>query len=259
VLAVEPGTIVVSSDLSCPWARLAVHRLHETRKQLGLEGRVVLDHRAFPLEVEDGRPTPKRLVDAEIAVVGAIEPGAGWQLWQPPDFTYPVSTLVALEAVQATKEQGLRASEQLDRALRSAFFQSSRCISLRQVILEVAAECDGLDEEALRAALDGGNARRLVFEQYQAAKQGGYTGSPHIFLADGTHVFNPGIKAHWVGSRETGFPAVHADDPSIYANLIRRAAGAVEAAQESTDKVMEASMESFPASDAPAGSTVGVG
>ncbi|HLY64636.1 MAG TPA: hypothetical protein VKU60_03795, partial [Chloroflexota bacterium] len=143
-----------------------------------------------------------------------------------PDFTYPVSTLLALEAVQAAKEQSLKASERLDRALRSAFFEHSRCIALRHVVLEVAAECDGVDQEALQAALDEGTARRLIFEQYHAAITGDYAGSPHIFLPEGTHLFNPGIKAHWVGSRETGFPAVHADRPEIYTDLVRRAAAA---------------------------------
>ena len=53
--------------------------------------------------------------------------------------------LPAMEAVQAAKEQGLAASEALDRGLRRAFWGESRCVSLRHVILEVASETDGLD------------------------------------------------------------------------------------------------------------------
>ena len=225
-LAAAPGTVIVSSDLSCPWAHVAVYRLHAARKRLGLDQAVTLDHRAFPLEIEDRRPTPKPLVEAEIGQLGAIEPDAGWQLWQGTEFGYPVTTLLALEAVQAVKEQGLKASEQLDYALRTAFFAHSQCISLRHVILDIAAQCDQLDCDKLQDALDRGVARHLVVEQYQAAKAGDYAGSPHLFLPDGTHVFNPGIKAHWVGARDTGFPAIHHDDPSTYEGLLRQAVGA---------------------------------
>jgi predicted DsbA family dithiol-disulfide isomerase len=219
-------TIVVSSDLSCPWARVAVYRLHQSRRKLGLEQTVAFDHRAFPLELENREPTPKGLVDAEVPVLGAHEPDAGWQRWQAPESAYPVTTLLALEAVQAAKEQSLTASEQLDVGLRSAFFAQSRCISLLHVILEVAAECGGVDETALADALDQGHARRLVMQQFRTAKQEGFAGSPHVFLPDGSHVFNPGIKAHWVGARDTGFPAIHGDDPAIYDELLARAAGA---------------------------------
>src|SRR5437588_6355376 len=130
---VAPGTIAVFADIACPWAHLAVHRLHTTRHRLGLEVRVQFDLRAYPLEVSNARPTPKRILDAEIPVVGALDPWAGWQVWQRDDFTYPVSSLLALEAVQAAKEQGLPVSEGLDLALRRALFAESRCISLRHV------------------------------------------------------------------------------------------------------------------------------
>src|ERR671932_783943 len=134
---VAPATIAIYSDIGCPWAHLAVYRLHVTRKRLGLEDAVAFDHRAFPLEVFNER--------------------AGWQIWQAEPFTWPVTTLLALEAVQAAKEQGPQASERLDRALRVVLFGRSRCISLRHVVLEVAAET-GIDVPALREALDDGRA-----------------------------------------------------------------------------------------------------
>src|SRR5438067_13247312 len=103
---VPPGCIVVWSDLSCPWAHLCVHRLHRARDRARLDGRVGLDHRAFPLELVNSQPTPKRVLDAEIAVLGGLEPEAGWQMWQDEPFRYPVTTLLPLEAVQAAKAQG---------------------------------------------------------------------------------------------------------------------------------------------------------
>lgn len=219
-----PGTIVVWSDLGCPWAHVAVARLLRVRDELGLGGDVVLDHRVFPLELINDRPTPKLVLDAEIPVAGGLEPGAGWQMWQAPVWSYPVTTLPPMEAVQAAKEQSLQASEALDHALRRAWFGQSRCISIRGVILEVAEECPGVDEDALATALDGGVARRTVMDQAAEAFTEAIEGSPHLFLPDGTDVHNPGVGLHWEGTKGIGFPVVHADDPSVYADLLHRAA-----------------------------------
>jgi predicted DsbA family dithiol-disulfide isomerase len=222
---VSPGTIVVYSDVGCPWAHLCVFRLLSTRSRLGLDEAVVLDHRTFALEIVNRRPTPRRIVTAEIPVVGGLDPAAGWQVWQGDFATWPVTTLPALEAVQAAKEQGLVASERLDRALRRAFFGQSRCISMRHVLLEVADEAD-LDVPALRAALDDGRARRQVIEQHRSATDGPVDGSPHVFLPDGTDLHNPGIEMEWSGEHGVGFPVVAKDDPSVYEELVQRAAGA---------------------------------
>jgi predicted DsbA family dithiol-disulfide isomerase len=188
---VAPDTVVVWSDIGCPWAHMAVARLHRVRRDLGLDHRVRFDHRAFPLELFNERPTPKPTLDEEVAELSPQEPEAGWQAWQRPEHEWPVTTLPALEAVQAAKEQGLWASEQLDRALRQAFFAESRCVSLRSVILDVADACAAVDPEMLRRALDDGRARRVVIDHYGTARQAGVEGSPHLFVPDGTAKHNP--------------------------------------------------------------------
>lgn len=220
---VAPGTIVVYSDLGCPWAHLCVWRLHKARSTLGLDGRVTLDHRAFPLEVFNEQPTPKKILDAEISVAGALDPNAGWQMWQRPEHEYPVTMLAPLEAVQAAKRQSLVASEQLDRALRVALFGHSRTISMRHEILDVAEVCPDVDATALADAIDKGLARSQVMEQQDAASGGRVKGSPHIFLVDGSDVHNPGIDLEWHGEHGEGFPIVKSDDPSVYEDILRRA------------------------------------
>lgn len=220
-----PGTVVVWSDVGCPWTHVAVARLHRVRDELGLSERVRFDHRAFPLELFNDRPTPKLVLDAEIPVAGGLEPGAGWQVWSGREWAYPVTTLPALEAVQAAKEQSLEASEELDRALRVAFFAHSRCISLRSVILSVAQGTETVDAQALAEALDDGRARRTVMDHYDAARGEGVKGSPHLFLPDGTDAHNPGIAMRWEGEEGKGFPVVECDRPEVYAELIRSAAG----------------------------------
>ena len=224
MLDVAPGTLVLYGDIACPWSHLCLHGLRKARHRLGLETEVDIDLRSFPLELFNDQPTPKRILDAEIPVVGALDPSAGWQMWQGPDFEYPVTTLPALEAVQAAKEQSLRASEELGRALRYAFFAESRTISLLTVIFDVAKNCWAVDVEALQEALDDGRARAAVIEQRDTAERIGVKGSPHVYLPDGRDVANPGIDKHWEGEEGEGFPVVDSYDPSVYDDLIRSAA-----------------------------------
>jgi hypothetical protein len=51
-------------------------------------------------------------------------------------------------------------------------------------------------------------------------------GQPQLFFADGYDMHNPGIQLHWVGEAGTGFPVVDSDDPSVFGDLVRRAAAA---------------------------------
>ncbi|GGT81079.1 MULTISPECIES: DsbA family oxidoreductase [Streptomyces] len=221
---VAPGTLVVFADLGCPWAHLAVHRLHTTRAALGLDDLVRFDVRAFPLELVNEMSTPKLILDAETPVVGALEPGAGWQMWQRPSYEYPVSTLLAMEAVEAAKEQGLRASERLDRALRVALFGQSRNITMRHEILAVAAE-SGVDADALKYALVRGRARAAIEEQLEVSLGDEVRGSPHVFAPGGLGAHNPGVERHWLGREGSGFPVVTKDEPgAVYESLLRRAA-----------------------------------
>ncbi|HEY8772360.1 MAG TPA: DsbA family protein [Candidatus Limnocylindria bacterium] len=228
IVEVAPGTIVVFSDIGCPWAHVAVWRLHDARRRLGLEGRVAFDHRVFPLELFNSQPTPRDELAVEWEACAALAPRAGWQAWAAPDWAWPATMLPPMEAVLAAKEQGLAASEQLDRGLRRAFWGESRCISLRHVILEVAAECDAIDIEPLAHAFDSGRARHLLFEQYEVARSDAVIGSPHLFLADGTNLENPGIEATWEeGSDGFWRPTVVGDDRAVYDRLLTAAAAAV--------------------------------
>lgn len=223
-IAVDPGVIAYYADITCPWAHVAVHRLHRTRERLGLGDRVTFDPRAFPLELINDQPTPKKILDAEIPVAGTLEPDAGWQVWQRADSEYPVTSLPALEAVHAAKEQGPRVAEDLDRALRRAFFGASKSISMRHEILDVAGSVDGLDVAALEQALDEGRARHHLTKDALVAETETVEASPHLFLADGTGVANPGIELHWEREHGEGFPVVDSDDPTIYERLLQKAA-----------------------------------
>ena len=224
-IAVAPGTIQVWSDLGCPWSHVVVWRLHDARRRLGLEGSVLFDHHAFPLELFNSEPTPRWHIDVEAPVAGTLAPRAGWQPWSAPDSTWPVTLLPPMEAVQAAKLQSLQASEALDRGLRHALYAESRCISLRHVILEVASETDALDVAALAAALDDGRSRRQLLEDWRVAQTDDVRGSAHLFTPDGTNEQNPGIAIGW---EDDGSPWgrywIERDDPAAIDALVRSAA-----------------------------------
>jgi predicted DsbA family dithiol-disulfide isomerase len=222
-LVPQPGVIVVFSDIWCSFAHIAVHRLHATRDRLGLADKVYFDHRAFPLELLNDAPSPRPGTDSEVGRMASLEPAAGWQLWQDKDWLYPSTTLPALEAIQAAKEQSLEASEQLDLGLRRAFWAQSRCISHRKVILDVAAETGVVDVAALAEALDDGRARKALSEQAAISATERVNCSPHLFLPDGSDHANPGIEVRWEGDYGVGFPVIGSDDPSVFEELLKRA------------------------------------
>ncbi len=204
----DRATVTVWSDLSCPWATLALHTLHEAAAERGVE--LLIDHRAFPLELFNRSPTPKELVDAEVTVIAGRIPDLGWQLWHGPAHVYPATLLPAMEAVQAAKDPavgGLRASKKLDQALRHAFFIDSQCISIHPVILEIAERCATVDHQKLARRLAHGQGRAEVYQQWRTAQGPDVQGSPHIFAAAGAFaVHNPGATYRWTARPPLGFP-----------------------------------------------------
>jgi predicted DsbA family dithiol-disulfide isomerase len=217
----DAGTLTVWSDIGCPWATLALHTLHAAAGERGQPLRV--DHRAFPLELFNRAPTPKHILDAEVVAIAGHRPELGWRLWSSPDWTYPVTTLPALEAVQAAKRPevgGLAGSDELDTALRRAFYAECRCISVHSVILDVAAQCPHVDASALERALAEGAGRAEVYRDWAAARRLPVQGSPHLFTAGGFAAHNPGVTYHWTGGPPTGFPRLERYDASWAADLL---------------------------------------
>lgn len=204
VAAADRSVVTVWSDIGCPWATLALHTLRAAARRR--DRAVDIDHRAFPLELFNRMPTPKPILDAEIVTIVGLRPELGWRPWAEPDSTYPVTMLPALEAVQAAKSPevgGLVASDQLDEALRMAFYGAGRCISIPSVILDVAANCADLKADALAEAMAGGAGRTEVYRQWTVAGGPEVQGSPHLF-ADGWSEHNPGAVYHWTARPPDG-------------------------------------------------------
>jgi predicted DsbA family dithiol-disulfide isomerase len=135
---VAPGTVAVHTDVVCAWSTVALQRFYAARSRLGLDERVRVDHRLYLLEDVNRFALPMRMLQAEIPVVGPLEPDLGITPWQGPPSDWPVTALQADEAVHAAKAQSAAAAEQLDMALRLAFFRDSRCISMLHEVVDVA-------------------------------------------------------------------------------------------------------------------------
>lgn len=204
----DPAVVTVWSDIGCPWASLALRTLHDAVRERGRQ--LLVDHRAFPLELFNRMPTPKYIVDAEIVVIAGACPELGWRMWHAPESSYPVTTLPALEAVQAAKAAevgGLRASDELDGALREAFYVRNQCISVHSVVLDVAAACPAVDERELAAGLARGAGRAEVYAQWEVARRPEVQGSPQLFASGERTWHNPGAVYHWTAPPpEAGFP-----------------------------------------------------
>ncbi|MFI9173113.1 DsbA family protein [Streptomyces lincolnensis] len=219
--------LTVWSDIGCPWASLALHTLRAEARRTGTD--LLVDHRAFPLELFNRQPTPKRIVDAETVVIAAARPELGWRLWSAPESTYPSTMLPALEAVQAAKDPavgGLRAADELDAALRHAFYADSRCVAVHAEILAVAEGCAHVDVAALAAALARGSGRAEVYAQWRTAQTPGVQGSPHFFAPDGWSAHNPGVRFRWTADPAAGgLPQIQGWEPGWAETLLTRLRG----------------------------------
>lgn len=215
LINLAPDVVTFWSDIGCPWATLALRTLRSAAAAHGRQ--LLVDHRCFPLELFNREPTPKSIVDAEIVAIGGCVPDVGWRLWTRPDSEYPVTTLPAMEAVQAAKRAdvgGLVASDELDTALRQAFYGDSRCISILPEILAVAQDCEHVDAERLELELIQGCGRAEVYAQWQVARTDPVQGSPHLFTANGFAAHNPGAVYRWTTKPGLGFPRLETYDPS---------------------------------------------
>jgi predicted DsbA family dithiol-disulfide isomerase len=222
-IEVPDGTVVVYTDVMCGWSTVALHRFYRARHEAGLDDRLEVDLRLFLLEDVNQTPLTSSIIEPEKPVVGPLEPELDIKPWQGDLSAWPVTSLPTNEAVHAARAQSPAAAEQLDMALRLAFWRDSRCVSMRHEILAIADGCDAVDTDDLRAALDDGRARGPMMAQY-LRDQDVVQGSPHFFLSDGSDQHNPGISFHQQGTTGAGFPVLDGDDPKAYDELVRRAA-----------------------------------
>jgi len=200
------------SDIHCPWAYVAIIRLHRMRDHLGANP-LTFDLRSYPRELAGGEKINAEITQREVVALAQLEPTAFSAL---PGEAWPSTNLPAFEAQKWGFSLGQEIGEAFDLALRRAVFLHGHNLSVRSELLAVA-ETEGLMADQLGAALDDGRFRKAVTADLDDALAQGVEGSPQVVLPDGTTHHNPGITYR----RERGIPIIVSDHPSVYEDLVQ--------------------------------------
>jgi len=204
--------VEIWSDVHCPWAHLAVHRLRAARDRRGID--VVFDQRAWPLEWVNEQGIPRHIVEPETAVLSNHEP----EIYSRFDAaSWPSTSLPALELVAAARRAlGLRGAEDVDHAVRLRFFRESADISVRHELARACADA-GVDVAAVMGAWESEPVRADVVADFARSTSLPIQGSPQIFWPDGSTDHNPGMTDYeWV----RGIPRVGKTDPDACERLL---------------------------------------
>jgi predicted DsbA family dithiol-disulfide isomerase len=187
----EPISIAMYADLACPYAYVSAYRLRQLREED--RAPVVIAHKSLALEYVNREPTPKLLLERELPVLAREEPGIPYQPWQRPESEWPVTMWPAFEAVKCAERQSLELADELDWALRVAFFARSRCLSLRHVLLDLAQSV-GLDLPRFAEDFDRGVTKYQVLQEAQEGWERLHVaGSPTFVLPSGKQISNVGL------------------------------------------------------------------
>ncbi len=202
--------VEVWSDIHCPWALIAVHRLRLARERLAAD--VVFVPRAWPLEWVNRRGTPRDIVSVEVAALASHEPDL---FNRYSEASWPSTFLPAFEMVAAANRVGgPDLAEHVDYALRIAFFRDSVDVSIEaglqhslDLVLEHRAACD---TAAVMRVWRTGGVRADVVRDFEESRRTTICGSPQICWPDGSSVHNPGMTDHhWRG----GLLRINSVDP----------------------------------------------
>jgi len=128
------------------------------------------------------------------------EESIGFKQWESSG-PYPTSSLPALRATKCAQLQGDELFLHYHLALFKAFFEQSRDISSREVLITIAEE-NGLDVERFASDFDQGSQENQIFTEYEDI-QANYEGW--------------GIPVAIVGGR---YPVLGASPSAIYRRAI---------------------------------------
>ena len=175
--------ITMYADLACPYAYITAYRLRRLRDDY--RGRLVIAHKSLALEYVNSQPTPRRVLESEIPLLMLQEPALPWEPWHAPASEWPVTLWPAFEAIKCAERQDMALADDLDWAIRAAFFAESRCVSMRYILFELA-ERVGLAMDRFERDFDSGVAKSLVIQE---ARDGWerlkVAGSPTLMLPSG--------------------------------------------------------------------------
>lgn len=196
----EPIPIAMYADLSCPYAYVSAYRLRKLRNEY--RETIVIEHKSLSLEYVNREPTPKPVLEAELPLLVREEPDIPYHPWSRPESEWPVTMWPAFEAVKCAERQDITLADDLDWALRMAFFAQSRCICMRHVLLELAQQV-GLDMGRFADDFDRGVTKYQVLQEAQEGWERLHVeGSPTFVLPSGKQVSNVGLPEITIEARQ---------------------------------------------------------
>ncbi|HLJ99470.1 MAG TPA: hypothetical protein VKU39_06130 [Streptosporangiaceae bacterium] len=211
--------IEIWSDIHCPWALIALHRLRQARADQGAG--VTFVPRAWPLEWVNQHGTPHDIVTTEVAALASHEPDL---FNRYSEDSWPSAFLPAFELVAAANRTGgAGLAEDVDYALRLAFFRDSANVSIEaglrhalDITRTYQPDCPAEEVMTLWRTSD---VRADVARDFEHSKHVAIQGSPQIIWPDGTTTHNPGMSDHhWRG----GLLRITSTDPDEPARLLRK-------------------------------------
>jgi predicted DsbA family dithiol-disulfide isomerase len=167
------SSIEVYADVWCPFAHVGLRYVVERRYALG-RGDVLLDIRAWPLELVNGAPLDPDVTASHVRELRSQVAPHLFGGFDPNHF--PTTSLPALACVHAAYRQDPKTGEAVSLALRDALFEEGLDISRPEVLADLAQSFDvgpygAADDEAVRRDWEDGIRR-------------GVMGSPHFYCGD---------------------------------------------------------------------------
>lgn len=174
--------IEVFADIWCPFAHVGLDCVAARRSALG-QGEVLLDIRAWPLELVNGAPLDPGTTAAHVKELRAQVAPHLFAGFNPRHF--PSTSLPALACAHAAYRKDARTGEAVSFALRDALFEQGLNVARPDVLSDIAARfgvapADGVDAQA-------------VLDDWQDGIDRGVKGSPHFFCGE-IEAFCPSLE-----------------------------------------------------------------
>jgi predicted DsbA family dithiol-disulfide isomerase len=164
-------TVEVYADIVCPFTHVGLRRLFALRDEMGRRD-VVIRVRAWPLEIVNGEPLGRALLQEEIDELKSSVARDLFLGFDPSLF--PMSSLPALALVERAYRHDLRTGEELSTELRDALFEHGADLRRSEVLASIA------DPYGIDPADESDDA--AVLADHAAGRERGVVGSPHFFV-----------------------------------------------------------------------------
>ncbi|WP_243355757.1 DsbA family oxidoreductase [Bacillus litorisediminis] len=183
--------IEVWSDFACPFCYIGKRRLEEALEQFPHRDQVEVEFRSFELDPD----APKDQKDSLHEVLAkkyrtSIEQAKAMnqnvsEMAQTVGLTYnldmaiPTNTFTAHRLAQYAKSQGKE--KEMVELLFKAYFTEGKHLSDHDTLVQLASEA-GLDEQGVKAVLEGNDFSNEVHSNEMEAQQLGVTGVPFFVI-----------------------------------------------------------------------------